>query len=497
MTTPVPQAPPLQRIPNVELMHSGTWDASTGRHTFELDDLLCAVASQECPAVRRPILKLGHTDPRFDGQPAIGYVDNLAVNGYTLSGDYVGMPGWMTTEVLASAYPDRSIEGEYDFRCALGHTHPFVLTGVAFLGETRPAIGTLESLQDIATLYGVAASDAENGGGYPVAVNLKGPDMGNPRSKNVAAGVTTEDVRRAYYDGNASTAAAAWPMWIEEMHLEPLQLIVIDDSSGQRFRVPVTASGDGVDGVTFGPAVPVVVRYDDANPADPAAAADPEATPIAASAALVRFSSRAESRPGSAPKASDGTTITTTTVTDPSNDDPADPNEGEDMALTMTDEETTAVLAALGLDENATAADVVAAIEDLATTPESTAVAASAGATVASVTKAAKTLGLSVFDSTIEERLQRGDQAYATLQARDQAAVVDAALSAGKIIPSRREHFVGLMARDPEGTREFLEGLPAEAAVSLSEIGHGQDKIAGGADDDDRTDKVLAGWEMN
>jgi hypothetical protein len=211
----VPTAPPLSRVSNVELMHTGTWPISTGVFTFTTDDLYQAVAALDCPAVRRPILKLGHVDPRFDGEPAVGYIDHMAVadGGRTLVGDYAGMPGWLGP-VIASAYPDRSIEGEYDFRCQMGHTHPFVLTGLALLGVAAPGIGTLESLQDVAQLYGVEVAAAapnhpaqQQGGGQPVVVNVHATQeahVPNPNPRTVAASVTSEDVIRSFYEASPS-----------------------------------------------------------------------------------------------------------------------------------------------------------------------------------------------------------------------------------------------------------------------------------------------------
>jgi hypothetical protein len=180
----VPTALPLSTVPDVELMRTGTWQLSTGPATFTTGDLVSAVAALECPAVRRPILKLGHTDPRFDGQPAIGYVNNMATaaGASVLRGDYVGMPGWLTVDVLASAYPDRSIEGWWNYQCAVGHVHPFVVTGVALLGVSPPGIGVLESLQDVATLYGVAA--ASGAGGTPFAVRAGDFETLHPRGEH-------------------------------------------------------------------------------------------------------------------------------------------------------------------------------------------------------------------------------------------------------------------------------------------------------------------------
>jgi 2'-5' RNA ligase len=164
-------APVLTRREGVELARTGVWATSTGVWTAEPDDFAAAVAATACPAVRRPYLRLGHTDGRFtpagDGEPALGWIENLrlADSGHTLVGDYVGVPEWLD-QVMASAYPDRSVEGKYSWRCQLGHTHPFVLTGLALLGVTPPGVGTLrplESLDDVAGLFGVAAAGDDNG----------------------------------------------------------------------------------------------------------------------------------------------------------------------------------------------------------------------------------------------------------------------------------------------------------------------------------------------
>lgn len=293
VTVPVP--PPLATVRGVELVHAGSWNAKYGPVTFTTADLYAAVGALDCPAVRRPALKFGHDGNHGVGQPAIGWIDNLTVteDGLTLVGDYVGMPAWLATPntdgqiVLASAYPDRSIEGTYDFRCQIGHTHPFVLEAVALLGEERPAVGTLPSLQNLADLYGVAAS-GDHDGGVPVAVTVSASEesrMPNPRPRQVAAAVSVEDVRRDYYD------KAPWSHWIVEVHLEPLQLIVSDDDTGKLWRIAVNVTGD--DSFDFADPVEVRRRYEDVAAA---------AAQVAASAPIV-FASRAESRPGQRPVA--------------------------------------------------------------------------------------------------------------------------------------------------------------------------------------------------
>ncbi len=166
--------PDLTRIPGVELIRTGRWPISSGSWDASAEDLVSAVAALNCPSIRRPVLKLGHVDPRFDGEPAIGYVDNLRVTdgGHTLVGDYAGVPAWLGS-IAASAYPDRSVEGTYGFKCQQSHTHPFVLTAVALLGVTPPGVGSLKSLQDVAALYGVNESES----GVRVAATVTaGPD---------------------------------------------------------------------------------------------------------------------------------------------------------------------------------------------------------------------------------------------------------------------------------------------------------------------------------
>lgn len=459
MTAPVtvPSAPALSRLSGVELMHTGQWDISTGTATFTTDDLAAAVAALDCPAVRRPCLKLGHTDPRFDGEPAVGWIDNLATasDGHTLLGDYKGMPGWLGP-VLASAYPDRSIEGCWNFPCQIGHVHPFVLTGVALLGVTAPGIGTLASLQDVASLYGVAATPAPPTGA-PVALTVRtGGSMPNPHPTQVAAGVTTEDVRRAYYDH------APWSVWIEEFHLDPLQLIVIDDMDGRRSRIPVlVAVGDGEDAVSFGDAVAVVVRYEDA-PADSA---------VAASAGRIRYASRAESRPAQAPNAAGAPA-------------PAgDPQTEGSPAVAFSDEQLTTMRQQLGLAADADEATISAAFTEALT---------ERAETVAPVPATLPEGTIAVDQATWEATLvaaRRAEAAHTRQERDDREALVSAAVTDGRIPPARREAWVSQLEADA-GARDVLASLAPGLIPVGAPIGS-----AGGADDADPLYEQLFGKE--
>lgn len=157
--------PELATIPNVELARTGSWAISSGSWNPKPGDFAAAVAALNCPAIRPGVIKLGHVDPRFDGEPAVGQISNLRVEsgGHSLVGDLGRVPGWLP-KVITAAYPSRSVEGVYGHVCQLGHTHPFVLTGLALLGVTPPGVGTLRSIEDVGALYGVT--------GQPVAATF-------------------------------------------------------------------------------------------------------------------------------------------------------------------------------------------------------------------------------------------------------------------------------------------------------------------------------------
>lgn len=454
MTIDVPQAPALATRRSVELVQAGQWNLSTGQVTFTSGDLASAVAALDCPAVRRPVLKLGHVDPRFDGEPAVGWVDNVALadSGNTIVGDYVGMPAWLG-DVIASAYPDRSIEGCFDFRCQLGHTHPFVLTAVALLGVMAPGVGTLESLQDVAALYGVVNAASHPGQTVAVTIHASKEDpMPNPRPAQVAAGVSSEDVRRAYYE------AAPYSVWICEMQLEPLQLITVDDESGQYARVPIVLGGDTV---TFGESVPVVIEYVD----------KPQGQQTAAS--VLVFASRAESRPEQTPvpagtpetpqdairRIAQASGLEPADEADPQTP-PAEPDgetqeEGEPMALDKGLRER------LGLADDADDDAILAAVDALRETDT----AEDEDTTEDAPAPPALPEGVRMIDEAklleLQQQAAEGVAARAQQLTESRDRALDDAVRAGKFPPARRDHWAKYYDADPDGAKQALASLAA------------------------------------
>lgn len=443
----VPGVPVLATVRGVEIMHTGTWDISTGTWTFTADDLAQAVAALDCPAVRRPVLKLGHEGAVTDAEPALGSCANLATTdeGQTLVCDYVGMPAWLAdtdaagNSVLSSAYPDRSIEGEYEYRCQIGHTHPFVIHAVALLGTTRPGIGTLPSLVDVATLYGVAASIADTGPQY-VTLTVRAAQeaaMPAPRPTAVAATVTSEDVRRAYY------AEAPYSMWICEVQLDPaLQLIVTNDEDGSYSRVAVAISGDTI---TFADAVPVEIQYVD-KPAKPAAST---------ARGPLRYATRAESRPDAPPRA--------TPQPPASEPDPSAPTT-EETAMALDE----GVRQRLGLPADADEATILAALDTALTPSEPTEPPADPAPTPALPD------GVVAVDAATLENLRtaaaQGVAARAQQLGEQRDGAIRDAVRAGKIPPARAQHWASAWDADPDGTRQTLASL-APGLVPVADTG--------------------------
>lgn len=148
--------PPARRtIPAVELARTGQFRAATGPLTLTTADLTAIVDAAAARIARTPIVKIGHADPRpgFDGEPALGWIENirLSPDNQALLGDLHGIPAWLADNA-ATAYPSRSMEATRGYIDADGRTWPLVLTGVALLGATEPAIGSLADLRGFITL---------------------------------------------------------------------------------------------------------------------------------------------------------------------------------------------------------------------------------------------------------------------------------------------------------------------------------------------------------
>jgi hypothetical protein len=142
---------------DVEIMRVGTFK---GRGcppegcTFTTADLKALARSAELAGddFDAP-LKLGHNDRQKllgeDGLPAAGWLANLRLAGDRLVADYKAVPEKVADLIDAGGLRKRSAELTPNFKVA-GKTYPWMVTGLALLGEELPAV---DSLSDVTALY--------------------------------------------------------------------------------------------------------------------------------------------------------------------------------------------------------------------------------------------------------------------------------------------------------------------------------------------------------
>lgn len=434
----------LVTVPNVHLCSVGTWECSTGIFRCTPEILAAVVDAQEDPGVRTPIIKLGHTDPRFDGEPSVGRIANLRTSddGMDLFGDLVGVPAWLA-EIMGSAFPDRSVEIWEDYTGATGHEHVAALTALALLGVSVPAI---ESLDDIRALYEgddvlIAAAAANTNTDSRHVMLRKVNTMPQPRTtiaqriakvfasrkpRKVEAAINVNTIYAEFYENLPS---GSWS-WIREIWAGDGAFIIVDNDEGDLYRIPWSEDADG--DVQFGTPERVMVQY-------VTAPADDEADD--SMIMLARFSPQLLSD--------------TTTETEP-------PEGVDSMDLKE-------LLAKVGLPADATIEDYDARLVDLAALAavsppddKDKPVTAPEGTVIVDAEQFA----------ALSRNAEAGAAAHQQLANQERDTVIDGAIRAGKFPPARRQHYVDLWKADEVGTRETISALAAGLIPVDASVGH-------------------------
>jgi hypothetical protein len=461
----------LVTIEAVPIVRVGTYELSTGTHSFTEEDLRAAAdALANDPAVKAPRIKIDSVegalaldDMAHGGEPAFGYVDGLRVseNGQELLGDFHVPEG--VRGAMEWAYPSLSVEGTPPgWTSATGRKHDLVITAVALLGVHWPGVTTLEDFSE----FLANGPTIEKTVDAPEEVLATTPQ----RARRIAASLDQDLVGRRFYEGLESGGIelpdgvdSVWDLWIRSMRFDDAgkpYLKVTDESHGTLYRVDFKVSSSGV---TFGDFVEVVEQD------VPVAAGAPR--PLAP---LASWASRAESRAMA-----------------------INPEE----AHPMTDEQRRAFAAAFGLPEDATVEQVEAAAAEAATARQTEPVVPADEPVVEPVAEevpvAARALppGATIIDSQELEELRAGASMARELAQReaDQArdSVIAAAIREGRFAPSRREHWLNAWQHDPEGTRTLLTASESEGGLapnSIPVVARG----AGPADTD--TEAAGTGW---
>lgn len=129
----------------VEIFAEGRWNGLD----FNADDLEAIKAAYVSLQGNHDVpLKFGHNDeqPLTDGQPALGWVSDVWVEGKKLLAKFSDIPEIVKTAVEKKLYRKVSVELDYDVEHK-GEHYPWVLSGVALLGADIPAVNTIADLQ--------------------------------------------------------------------------------------------------------------------------------------------------------------------------------------------------------------------------------------------------------------------------------------------------------------------------------------------------------------
>jgi hypothetical protein len=482
------------RVTNVPLISTGIeYPLMTGPTTFTETQLADAVtAMKEDPAIVEPRIKLGHTSGYNellvgDAEQAFGRIDASTVylgdNNQTIYGDYTGLPEWLA-RVMGMAYPNRSIEGNFDVETVTGRKYELTITAVSLLGVYWPGCQVLE---DLPTWYGSEIPDGVEFSNEMAAQLAAGGDgMPAIRKKKIQADADTSKIRRQFYDqamsGDLQVPDGTNPYWwwIRGERVSDAQgmyLIVEDEDNGELYRVDVTVDGDEI---TFGEGRAVTVQYPEKTAAARAAVV---AGMALADSAVVVHASRADT----------GGPETTT----------------KGASKKMDDAKRKQLAASCGLPEDASeeqikarlkqiraAADDAEAGDELdrkpneegaddrvddpdkeppahqtppGTAPSGTKPTGAEPTGDDDVEAGTVRVDKSVWEQTSADAALARKHENDRIKAR-QSEKVEAAIKATKIPPARREHYVKLMAADEEGTTQLLESLQA-GAVPLRELG--------------------------
>jgi hypothetical protein len=153
----------MGELRDIELAKPGRWFLGTGEVDITPQMLRDAAdfATSGHPAAAHAPVHLGHHDRRFDGEPAMGWLENVRVVGegddVTLVGDVTDMPDWLA-EVAPAAWPQRSIEGYQKVRVG-DREYGMVIDGLALLGVAPPGIESIRSLRDVQTALGIEGAE--------------------------------------------------------------------------------------------------------------------------------------------------------------------------------------------------------------------------------------------------------------------------------------------------------------------------------------------------
>lgn len=452
--------PELVTIERVPVANVGWYDLFVGgKNTYiSAEDLAAAADATSDPHVKEPRIKLGHESEWEDAEPNFGFLRNMefVADEGVLYADIAEIPEWLAG-FLPVAYPARSIEGARNVTTNAKRKHKFVITALSMLGVVLPGVSNLE---DLSEFYG---SEVPKG----VVINVTEQEEPMPalKAKVVKASVEMDDIRRAFWAKFGNKPGEYW--WLRAVTLEPDAAIAQDEESGQLYKIPFTVEAQTVE---FGEPVAVYIEY-------------VEQQPVAA--ATMVFASADESRPP-----------------DQEAHMPPEKREEEKVAAAPNRDQLRQFL---GLPEDADDAafdEAIDAMKENTDPPPDGKVPKHAPPSsdnpdldnppgereeptpaqqgleerddVQAMAAKLKAAGLVVVDQATLATLKHGADVAIKREEQDTKVrhdvLVADAIKAGKIPPAVKDHYVGLMAKDEQGTTALLAAMP-EGLLPVGERG--------------------------
>lgn len=434
--------PALARLNGVEIVHIGEHiPASTGPVTItkaHLDAMVKAAADPRAPIA---VLKIGHKDPRFDGEPGYGTLRNfrLSADGSGLLVDIVGVPAKIAY-LAASCWPSRSIEF-IDGQHLAGHGltgYAAVCLGVALLGATLPAITRLE---DLYTNVGIE-------------------DIMPNHIAALAGGLTLDEIAQALRQQLSKAQSFLHDLVVHAGRLAA----IFEDANGQLYQALVDVTSGNV--VSLGEPEAVYRTYQ-------------PVTELSASHAISLGATTMPTEPNdlnkdiddllaefNTPAALEANTATPEDVMDPDDLDqtnPADPDAEKADDEKPDDTEVRSKLSEL--------------IEDVKAARE---IADSLRAELHAVIQERDKSDAKA--KALEEEVAKLSEFQASVLKEQRAALFSAAIKDGRITPSQREGLERWADVDPEGFTRHLSSLqPTRPQIELGYAGspHSENPTAG------------------
>lgn len=447
----------LQTIPGVEIARVGTWQTSTGTWVCTPADIQDAVRAAADPTFRTPVIKLGHTDPRFDGEPAFGVIKNIRASedGQVLLGDLTGVPAWLA-EMMPTSYPSRSIEATMDVTTPQGARYGMVVNGLALLGVALPAIQSLGQLRErLGVTEDVMAAALPEGVTASRAVFASVP-AGEGAGVIVRASATIDQLIQAV-KGWVTGKGLSDYCYVREVYTDR---VILDDDQGRLWAVTWAESGGTF---TFGDPQAVMVEY------------VPVANTVAAAAArsvnlpLIYVRGQVAAAGSATGPITEGANVPDLT------------------------ERQRRIREALGLGEDVTAEQIEQAVLDKLQAPPaepSTSQAGTAPATTdpgqaapegQQAAPQPQQVAASGPDPRLEQITELSREVAELRRARYEEGrdrVIQAALATGKIKPAQRDTWVARYDKDPALTADILASLEPGTAVPVAARGRvGDDAV--------------------